>query len=107
MSIPGMLCRVFCGGSCCGCCCAYPGERGVGLFPRTEKELKRFGAPWLTKVMTESGVLTHGATVSNLTIESANEGGLLGEMCKLYISYSGATKAPTTLMVMTRDPYIH
>jgi thiamine kinase-like enzyme len=112
MSIPATLWKILCGGSCCGCCCAHKGENSKKLFPRTQKELEKAGAPWLTKVLTDSGVLTGSIgsdqypfpKVEKLTFEDANDGGLLGEMCKVSVEYSGTTDAPRTLMAKFRPP---
>jgi len=104
MSVAGTLWKVICGGSCCGCCCAHAGENTNKTFPRNQKELEKFGAGWLTKVLTDSGKLTDGVTVTSLTFQDNNDGGLLGEMCVVEVTYSGQTKLPKKMMAKFRPP---
>jgi hypothetical protein len=99
MSIPGTLWKVLCCGQC-----KHSGEVTHKYFPRNEKELKRYGKKWLTKVLTNNGVLQNGVKVDSVNFEDNNSGGLLGEMCVVNLSYSGPSDAPTKLMAKFRPP---
>jgi hypothetical protein len=102
MSIPGTLWKVFCGGSCCGCCCAHKGEESKAHFPRNQKELEKFGATWLNKVLKDNGTLTGSKIVESVTFDDNNSAGLLGEMCVVNVVYSDGTKQK--LMAKFRPP---
>ena len=74
------------------------------VFPRDQKELAAAGEEWLTHVLQQNGTLSETVTVTSMKLADANNGGLLGEMCMVDVTYSGETTAPTKLVAKFRPP---
>jgi hypothetical protein len=101
--IVNALCTVYCYGKY-----RYRGEKYGEHFPRDQRELEQMGIPWLTKALRGNGTLPLDVEVTRIRFEKNNSGGLLGDMCLMYIEYSTFSyKYPPKLMAKFRPPDTH
>ena len=68
-------------------------------YPRNPSEVVSIGVGWLTKALQNSGALEKNITVTSVTTEDNPDGGLLGEMCRCFVEFDGATQCPNKFMV--------
>jgi hypothetical protein len=99
--IVNALCTVYCYGKY-----RYRGEKYGEYFPRNQRDLEQMGKRWLTSALQRNGTLPVGIEVKAIRFEANNSGGLLGDMCLMYIEYSGpfSHEYPKKLMAKFRPP---
>jgi hypothetical protein len=67
-------------------------------YPINVADLRKLGAPWLTKVLRKNGSIEQDVTVININVQNNEDGGLLGEMCKCTLEFNKETSMTSVLM---------
>ena len=67
-------------------------------YPINVADLKSLGAPWMTQALRSNNTIAQDVTVTSLNIEDNENGGLLGEMCRVSVEFNKETDCGTVFM---------